>query len=218
MKWYRFILVMALIAGVGLYCGCGENTPEKIGYGTLEYGVYTNEYFGMRVEVPDGWHALDDESRKELMQKGKKMIAGGDKNLEAAIDASELDSVNLFTVYEHPPGTPVSYNPSLACVAEKVGHLPGIKRGSDYLFHMNQVLERSRMNIEITDDIYSEDIGGVSFDVQEMELNVSGFRIRQKYYAAIIKDYALGIVMSSTTDEEQEALEEILATMELKND
>jgi hypothetical protein len=214
MKRNSVIRVIALFAVMAMYFGCGQKTADKIGYGTLENGIYRNEYFGMRVTMPKDWFALDDESRKALMQKGKKMIAGQDKNLEAALDASELNNVNLLVVYKYPPGTPVPYNPSLACVAEKVGHLPGIKTGSDYLYHVKKLMERSQLKYDFAENIYSEKIGGVSFDVQDTEVNVGAFRIQQKYYAAIMKGYALGIVLSSTTKEEQEALKQILTAID----
>jgi hypothetical protein len=194
--------------------GCGKKAADKIGYGTLENGIYRNEYFGMRVNLPKDWYALDDEARKALAQKGKKMIAGQDKNFEAALDASEPNILNLLVVYKHPPGTPVPSNPSLVCVAEKIGHLPGIKAGSDYLYHAKKLLERSQLKYDLAENIYSEKIGGVSFDVLDTEIRVGAIRVQQKYYAAIMRGCALGIVLSSTTEEEQEALKQILAAMD----
>lgn len=214
MKRNSSILVIALFAVITIYSGCGQKAADKIGYGTLENGVYRNEYFGMRVNLPKEWYALDDESRKALMQKGRKMIAGQDKNLEAVLDASELNTVNLLVVYKYPPGTPVPYNPSLVCVAEKVGHLPGIKNGSDYLYHARKLMERSQLKYDFAENIHSEKIGGVSFDVQDTEVSTGAFRIQQKYYAAIMKGYAFGLVLSSSTEEEQEALKQILTAMD----
>jgi hypothetical protein len=160
MKRNSSILIIALFAVIAIYSGCDQKAADKIGYGTLENGIYRNEYFNMTVTLPKDWYALDDESRKALMQKGKKMIAGQDKNLEAALDASELNNINLLVVYKYPPGTPVTFNPSLACVAEKVGHLPGIKTGSDYLYHAKKLMERSQLKYDFAENIYSEKIGG----------------------------------------------------------
>ena len=103
-----------VVAGFVTVCtGCGQNgadriervadrtekVADKIGFGSLENGVYKNEYFGMTVTLPEGWYALDDEARKAVMQKGEKMVAGRDKNLQAAIEATELTTVNLLTAY-----------------------------------------------------------------------------------------------------------------------
>jgi hypothetical protein len=56
--------------------------------------------------------------------------------------------------------------------------------------------------------------GGVSFDVQDTEVGMGTVRIQQKYYAAIVKGYALGIVLSSSTKEEQEPLKQILTAID----
>lgn len=214
MGWIKHIAVVALVIWVVICTGCGEKAVDKIGFGTLENGAYRNEFFGMSVRLPNDWHALDDETRKKMMQAGKKMLAGQDKNLQAVLDASELDSVVLFAVYRHPLGSAVSFNPSLACTAEKVGHLPGIKKGSDYLYHAKQLIEMGQMKFVFTNDIYSQKIGGIDFDVQDLEISFGTLKVQQKYYAAIMKGYALGFVMSSTTKSEEETINQILASVE----
>lgn len=213
MKRKSFILVMTLFVLIAAYSGWAQKAADKIGYGTLENGIYRNDYFGMSVTLPKDWYALDEESKKALMQTGKKMVAGQDKNLEAAMDAGELNTVNLLMVYRYPPGTPVSYNPSLICVAEKVSHLPGIKKGSDYLYQVKRLMKTTQLKYKFAENIYSQKIGEVSFDVQDTEITVGTFRIQQKYYAAIMKGYALGIVLSSSTKEEQESLQQILSAI-----
>ena len=235
MRWIKYIAVITFIMGVGTFAGCGktnQNSPfgrknkgvgtlagcgkkavDKIGFGTLENQTYRNEFFGMSVKLPHDWHALDDETRKKMMQVSKKMIAGQDKNLQAALDAGELTTVTLFTVQKHPLGAPVPFNPSLACVAEKVGHLPGIKKGSDYLYHMKKLMKMSQLKYVFTKDIYSKKIGGINFDVQDAEINIGTLKVKQKYYAAIMRGYALSFVISSTTKEEEESLKRILASV-----
>lgn len=216
MRWIKYITFAALITGMVTYAGCGEKAVDKIGFGTLENGTYRNEYLGMSVKLPNDWHALDDESRKEMMQAGRKMFAGQDKNLQAKLDASELTTVNLFMVYKYLLGSPVPFNPNLGCVAEKVSHLPGIKKGSDYLYQAKQLMEMGQLKYVFTKDIYSEKIGGIYFDVQDVELNIGTLKVKQKYYAAIIRGYALSFVISSTTKQEEESLKQILAVVEFQ--
>lgn len=216
MKWTKFVWLVAV--GIGIYVVWTRLATDKIGFGTLENGIYRNEYFGMRVVLPDDWHPLDDESRKKVMETGRKMIAGQDKNLQAALDASELDTVNLLMVYKHPQGAPVPFNPSLSCVAEKVSHLPGIKTGRDYLYHVKKGIEASRVSYVFDQNIYSENIGGVTFDAQNMRLSAGPWLIQQKYYAAVMKGYALGFVVTYTTPWEQEALKGILASVHFRDE
>jgi len=214
MRWIKYIAFAALITGMVTYAGCGEKTIDKMGFGTLENGTYRNEYLGMSVKLPTDWHAYDNESIKPVVQAGKKMFAGQDKNLQAKLDASELTTVNLFMVYKHPLGSPVPFNPNLGCVAEKVSHLPGIKKGSDYLYQAKQFMEMGQLKYVFTKDIYSEIIGGIYFDVQDAEINFGTLKVKQKYYATIIRGYALSFIISSTTKQEEENLKQILTVVE----
>ena len=177
MRWIKYITFAALITGIATYGGCGEKAVDKIGFGKLENGTYRNEFFGMSVKLPNDWHAWDDDTSKEMKQATKEMIAGQDKNLQAALDASELTTVNLFRVNKYPLGSPVPFNPNLGCIAEKVSHLPGIKKGSDYLYQTKKLMEMSQLKYVFTKDIYSEKIGGIDFDVQDVELNFGTLKV-----------------------------------------
>lgn len=217
MKFFKNIVFITLIAGLFICLGCKKASIEKIGFGTLENSVYRNDYFKMNVELPTDWHALDDEARKDLMLKGKQLLTGQDNNLKAVVEASELNSVNLLTAFKHPVGSPVPYNPNLVCVAEKVSHAPGIKRGSDYLYQVKKLINMGQMSYVFPGEIYSQDIGGISFDVQDAEVNLGTMKVKQKYYAAIMKGYAMGFVVSFTTDEEEKSLQNILAAVSFQN-
>jgi hypothetical protein len=175
--------------------------------------VYRNKYFGMRVALPDDWHPLDEEGKKKLMEMGRKVIAGQDKMLGAALDASEMNTVDLLMVYKHPPGAPVPFNPSLSCVAEKISHLPGIKTGRDYLYHVRTGMQATRVPYSMRGDIQSENVGGVNFYIQNMSVPAGTWLIQQKFYAAIMKDYVLCFVITYTNKWEYEALKGILATV-----
>ena len=61
MKWIKYIVVTAFIAGVAICASCGQKAVDKIGFGTLENETYSNKFFGMSVKLPNDWHALDEE-------------------------------------------------------------------------------------------------------------------------------------------------------------
>jgi hypothetical protein len=61
------------------------------------------------------------------------------------------------------------------------------------------------MNVEFSKDDVSQLIGGRNFDVMELEMHRGNVVITQKYYCAVIKDYALSFILSySNTDDENE--------------
>jgi len=193
-----------------LFIGCSKKAGDEIDFGTLSNSVYRNEYFGFSVTFPKDWSVQDQEAQRRLMKKGVQLVAGDDRNLKAMVKASELQTVNLFAVFEHPVGSPVAYNPSIMALAEIVRELPGIKRGKDYLFQARQVLEAGQIQVSFPKDYYSERLGGMEFDVMESEISVRGKTIKQKYYATILKGYALCFIVSFTSDDEAASLQSIL--------
>ena len=144
------------------------------------------------------------------------MIAGEDRNRKALMKASELQTVQLLAAFRYPLGTPASYNPSVMCVAERVGHMPGIKQGRDYLFHSRRVLESSPLKIAFPGDVRAEKLGGRDFDLMHVEMQFPAITVRQKYYASILKGYALSCILSYATRDEESTLEGILATLSFK--
>lgn len=196
-----------------LFFGCRKKASEEIDFGTFSNSVYTNKYFGVTVTIPPEWNIQSQESQQRLMKTGARIMAGDDKNFKAIVKASELQTVNLFTVCEHPLGAPVPFNSSLLGMAEMVRELPGIKRGKDYLFQMRKTMEGGQIQFSFPKDVYSEQLGEVEFDVLDSEMKYSGKTIKQKYYSTIKKGYALCFILSFGTADEEVALRKILDTV-----
>ena len=168
------------------------------------------------MKLPPKWSIQDREAARKLAETGARALAGNDRNLQAAVEASEPDTVSLITAFKHSLGTPVKFNPSIICMAERVRDMPGIKRGKDYHFHMKQLLESSQLQISFPEDITTEKVGGRSFDVLHSEMKVQTVTVRQKCYASIVKGYALCLIVSYQTEEEEAELGDILTTATIK--
>ena len=201
----RLILLLALLAG------CEKKASDEIDFGTVTDSVYHNNFFALNVPFPKDWSVQDQTEQQRLAKLGGKLISGDDKNLQAEMKIGELQTVNLFAVFEHPPGSPVDFNPSILSVAENVRHAPGIKRGKDYHFQAKKVLEGGQLDISFPKDIYTQQLGGVDFDVMEAQIRSRGVVVKQKYYATIMKGYALCMVTSYATDEQEASLQKILS-------
>ena len=111
---------------------------------------------------------------------------------------------------------PVADNPSIIGTAELVKSKPGIKRGSDYLFHVRNLLETSGIKININETKTTEKFGGVEFDMLEVVLSIGNISIQQKYYSTIMRDYAISFILTYTSEEGHEYLKEILKTVEFE--
>jgi hypothetical protein len=199
-----------------LLFGCTKKAADEVDFGTLNNSVYRNDYFGFSVSLPADWNVQDQRAQQQLMKKGVQVVAGDDKNLKAVVKASELQTVNLFAVFRHPVGAPVDYNPGVIAVAERTRDLPGIKRGKDYFFHARKILEASKIQVSFPKEYYTERLANVEFDVMELEMTIGGKTVKQKYYTAIQKGYALSFIMSFVNDEDAASLQAILDTLKSK--
>ena len=187
---------------------------KAIDFGMFESGNYSNTFFNLMLSIPDSWHVLDQEARLEIMKRGGEIVAGDNKSLKAVIKAADLQSINLLTAYEHPPGAAVSTNPGIMLIAEKVTHAPGIKKGSDYHYHAKKLMKMSRMKVSYPQEIYEKTIDGVSFDIMETEITMGpGVVIRQIQYATIMKGYALLMALTFQDESGHSQLEEIVETL-----
>lgn len=212
----KFLRISALLV-IGLWSwGCQSETAERvIDFGKFEDGVYSNTFFNLAIAIPEGWHVLDAETRNQMMRRGGKLVAGDNRNLKAAMNAADLDSLNLLAAYEHAPGAPVSSNPGIMIVAEKIEYMPGIKRGRDYHYHTKKMMRMSNLNVAFNEEIYEASIDDVSFDVLEMQINMGQMNIMQKQYVTIMNGYALLVGLTYQDSEGLYKLEDILLTMSL---
>ena len=214
MRQVRWLLCVGMIAALGLSAaGCNRSKTGKIDFGVVEGSVYTNHYLGLKISVPQGWSVQDNEAKKALLEGGKQITAGKDANLRAAMDASELNSVPLLIMFKYPVGSAVNFNPSFSSVAEKVSQMPGITRGSDYLFHVKKILLQAQIKYTIADVIRTEKIGDASFDVLDATMSAGKLFVYQKYYATIMKGYALSLIVTYTTPDELKELQSLLSSI-----
>lgn len=206
-----FILIITICLTL---TACDNKPPETIEYGVLKEGLYTNKYFNMSIQLPQDWAIQSKAAQKQIMESGMEMVTGDNKNLKQALKANEQQSLNLFAVFKHKLGTPVRFNPSIIAVAEKVSHTPGIERGADYNFHVKNLLKSGKLPYQFTDETYTQDISGISFDIMPATITTNEIEVSQKYFSARIKDYVLGFVISYTTPAEENSLNDIIATMQ----
>ena len=207
--------ILTLVIGVCLFLtGCDTKPVNEIGYGTIAKGIYTNEYFNMSIKVPDDWAVQSQAARQDLMEKGADLLSGEDDNLKSILKESQKQSIAMFAFFKHEQGAPVPFNPSIMSVAERMSHMPGVKRGSDYHFHAKKLLESGQVKYEFPHEIYTKDVSGMSFDVMPTQITITNMTVYQDYYATRINDYVLIIILSYSSNSEVEELDKILNSLQ----
>ena len=189
----------------------GQKTIAKIDFGSIEGTTYTNRYFGLKLTIPENWQIQDDETKKKMMESGKRKIMGGDKQVEKTLDTSLLNTLNLLAVFKYPVGSGMRHNPSFGCVAEKITRFPSLT-ARDYLIGTKSFMQKSQVPYTFR-EIYSRSIGGRGFVVLPAQAPLNGAIVYQNYYTRIMKGYALVFIITYSTDEELRPLEEMLKSV-----
>jgi hypothetical protein len=206
---WLWIAVSCMLAPLG----CAKKAPEKIDAGSFEGPVYSNKYLGFTLTIPSDWSIQDQQTQKQLMHQGVDIVAGDNKNMQAAMRASEVRTVSLLTVFKYTRGAPVSYNPGIVGTAELVSHLPGIRTGGDYLFHARRLLEAGQVKYSFPREREVQTIGGAEFHVLPAEVILSPqIVVKQELCATIRKGYAVLLILSYATEEERNELRQVLNT------
>ena len=204
--------------GIALTClaspGCDQKAPEvQLDAGYFRGSQYRNDYLGMSLTLPETWVIQDEEARRQLKRSGQDLVAGDNKNLQAAFEESQSRSHSLFMVFQYPLGSPVLCNASIVSGAEDVTQSPGIRNGADFLFHMRRYIESSQMQFTFGDEVRRETLDGVEFHVQTMELVLPDITVQQEVYATVRRGYAVTLVLSFGDEEQKDALHGILQTL-----
>lgn len=206
------ITLMLFITALTL-TGCKQKPiveQEGFDYGTVANNKYTNKFFNIEMDVPAGWDVQDQKEREAIMKEGQKIAAGDNATLKAAIKASEVNSANLLTVYQHKMGAAVEYNPSFMLVAENLKNFPTIKTGAQYLDNAKKLLSSSTMDITHIDDKYTKrNIKGIDFYVMNVTMNVQNIPIHQLYMTTIKDGFAVGFIYSYMTEDQKTELEKV---------
>lgn len=204
------VMVMAILFSV---VGCSKLPAEEIDLGTMEGMIYSNEYFNMTLEVPESWSVLNEDEKKELMDKGMELVTGDDKDFEKQIKNSEYRSVYLISAYKHPLNTQVDFNPNFMSLAEKISFYQGVKDGKKYLEESKKMLEKTQVPYKFEKDIYIEKVGNKDFYVMETYIEVGEMKVTQEYYSRIEKGYALNFILSYSNEEDKKAVKDTLSTV-----
>ncbi|KNY29664.1 hypothetical protein [Pseudobacteroides cellulosolvens] len=195
-----------------------EKTDKKLDLGKNEGDTYKNDYFGLSVKLPKGWKVASDEEKKQVLNMGKQVVAGDDKAKQAEVELAEAKSVYLLMVSKIGMNQQSYDNGNFMIMAEKLSFLQGINKGSQYLEHVKKGLQdvKAQMPYKLDKPIYSEKIGGKEFAVLDAVMESEQLKLTQKYYAYVMKGYALVFIGTSTNDENAKIIQGMLDSMKFE--
>jgi len=184
-------------------------TPAA-GSGVISDSVYRNDYFGLRVTIPQGWTVQGDDVKQRIQEGGKTAIVPKNEEDKEQLEAAVDRTLNLLTVSKFPLGTPGQVNALFMTVAEAV---PLSTTGPAYILQLKSVLQQTRVPVDFVDDNQVETINGVQFYTLTIALRPGENIVRQKYYVIIKKGYALGLITSILSESDTGVVNNILKSV-----
>jgi len=203
-----FMQIGALTLIMFLIFSCNSNDkPANFDYGKIEDNSYINNYFKFEIKLPKDWVVSSREQLDIMTDKGKKIIAGDNSNLKAIINASDIKTDILMSIYEYERGAAVEFNPNLTIVAENVTDYPGIKTGYEYLYQSRKQLNQFAFKYDYIDSIFNKEIIN-NFEFYTMNTSVNN--VKQTYYTTIINRFSVNFIVTYNNDLNKEKLLKIL--------
>lgn len=191
-----------------------DSIIEKVDYGKVTKNIYENEYFKFKIKIPKDWFVQSKEQNDELRELSKKLILEENKNLSKYINASDIKTIYLLTVFQYEVGYPAEFNPSMLILAENLRSVPGIKNGKDYLFHAKKLIKYSQPNaIILTQEIEKIVIDNVDFYKLELSNKVLEMDIKQCFLTTVINGFSFNVIYTYSNKEEEEILLSSINTM-----
>jgi len=216
MKTIQSIIVIFLL--VSTSNSCKQNgKPVDFDYGHVTDNVYYNNYFSLKMKVPNKWVVQSEDQKKEFMKTGFDIVTEGNDHLREAAKASEINTANLFAAFQNEIGTTVEFNPSLLIIAENVSMFPEINTGADYLSNTKKILEGVNIAYEfLSEDFNLQTIDGLDFYTMDTKIEISSSEvIYQSYFVSLINGFSFSIAITYATEEEKNVL--LDAVHSLKN-
>ena len=193
---------------------CKENDPKTadFDYGTIENGVYKNNYFNFEMPVNDKWFPKSKKDRILMSSKTKKTENKSDKSPD--VKGADVKNAVLFSIAKFPAEAVQTANPSMFINSVNLEGYPNIKSPSDYIAMTRQMLDNTPLILVYKKEPYSKTIDGVEFQV--MEIFNQDYEVTQEYLATLRNGFAISLVMAYTSEMQKEELYIMLDQLKFK--
>ena len=197
-----------------IFTSCLNNTPsnkisENFDYGNTEKGVYTNNFFGLKILFNTSWNLQSQEQFNTLASEGLELISGDNKELQRTIKASEITSANLFAILKYKDESAITFNPSFMSAAENLKGVTQIKTGADYLKSTQDLLKQGQINYSF-DAIEAVSINEVHFYKMNIEAYISNTTIKQEMYVTLRNNFSLIFSITYNNENDKKELHKII--------
>ena len=166
-----------------------KNESKEFSMGEWKNNVYTNDFLGLKFNLPEGWSYSSDEEIAKMMDLGVDLLNDEQK--------MESEVAKLTSVYYMVANDPNTGN-SVVLLSEK----PLIDLTVDsYLNQLkNQLTSVDSINYEMGEE-GKETIANKEFATLTATATMNNVKMIQKYYVYKLDKYFVSIIATSTTQD-----------------
>lgn len=201
-KKLRFLLIIAIIFLVIILNSCSLLGKSKKSMASWEGSVFTSEWAGIRIPLPEGWQIATNEQIRQLTSLSTELVSGvtGVK----VKDMEKADVIYPMYITEYPLGYDGLNTNMLLCFQKlKAIENVTIKDAKEFLLAVKKQLDNTNLgyNIEVGQ---TKNIAGKEFILMTSTINlVPGYEMIQKYYSCIHDGYIISIIATASIDQEE---------------
>ncbi|MDX1359120.1 MAG: hypothetical protein R3232_09840 [Clostridia bacterium] len=220
MKRITAALAALLLAASLASCGEKETKEPEFGWGNLAGGVYTNEFFGLSIEMSPDYHYLTPQ---EIVNKNMEANSADEDFVPTDINTIEDLGSEAYVEYvygvKYKEGEePGGFNPSIKIYSENLKVLGTQLSKEDYV---RNYLDFSEMIFEgggVGVDVYQLEKPWISerqFAKGTMKIQYENYAMQQSMYAIVKGDYVLVFMIEYITDSERAELESYVEGLQI---
>lgn len=196
--------LVLLVIGAMLFVltGCGKKEDSKqeekpseeqkaeFSLGKWEDDVYSNDFLGLKFNLPDGWARYDKKQIAELMNLGSELLNDDQK---AAAEIAKLNAAYYMVVNN------TNTRDSIALMSEKTA----MDYTTEYYINQleGQLLRLSSIQYKI-EGKSKEKVGNIDCDALTVSATSSGVKSTQRYYVYKVDNYFVAILATSVSGED----------------
>jgi len=172
---------------------------------------YLNVFFGLSVEKPEGWYAMNNEELRSLVQNVAIPESDDNNAVQQSGSISSQRLVPLFEFMEYTYGTPNKFNPNIVALVENTTGETNTGNDCDGLVNAKKLLQTAELKIISSSECREVDLNGITFSMQELTLNLRNSVIyKQMQYAKSTENGYFTFVLTYSNENSKKQLDNVM--------
>ena len=194
-----------ILTGVLILAGCGTNTetqenlggqsaPKEFTRGEWTENVYTSEFAEIKYEMPEAWVYATDEEIKEVIDQGVDLI---NESGDLAIPKDYLEQKEIYDMIAQNPATGSNVQVMFENMKMVVGGAQIDENA--YIEITKELLNSSGIAEYNFSDVYKINVGNNEYAVVDLDYELWGISIKQRYCTRKIEDFMTAIIITDVS-------------------